>query len=102
MINQQRVDALPEFTKVPDYLYHYADTSPETTALTLGETRISYRGLNSLVNQYAKALLASGIQKGDRIGTLCTPHPDYFILFLACSSIGAVWRGLNPGHQIFE
>ncbi len=102
MINQQRVDAIPEFTKIADYLYHYADTSPETTALTLGEKRISYKDLNSLVKQYAKALLASGIQKGDRIGTLCTPHPDYFILFLACSSIGAVWMGLNPRYQIDE
>jgi len=106
MINQDRIDQIPDLKKIADYLHYYADTSPETEALILqnngNSTRINYRQFNQLVNQYAKALIAAGIEKGDRVAVLCTPHPDYFITFLACSSIGAIWMGLNPKYQIDE
>jgi len=102
MINQQRIEQLPVFEKVADYLHFYTKTSAETDALVIGDTRINYRQLSELVSKYAKALIAAGISKGDRVATLCTPQPDYFITFLACSSIGAVWMGLNPKYQIDE
>ena len=102
MINQDRIDQLPVFEKIADYLHFYAETLPETEALVLQQTRINYQQLNQLVTRYAKALIAAGINKGDRVATLCTPHPDYFITFLACSAVGAVWMGLNPKYQIDE
>src|SRR5262249_22093124 len=50
----------------------------------------------------AKALLAAGVRKGDRVATLQTPHPDFVIAFLAAASIGAIWLGLNPRYQSLE
>jgi len=106
MINQERIDQLPDFKKIADYLHFYSDTSPDTEALILesdgNSIRINFKQLNGLVSQYAKALIAAGIAKGDRVAVLCTPHPDYFVTFLACSSIGAIWMGLNPKYQIDE
>jgi len=102
MINQDRIDQLPDFQKIPDYLQFYADTRPDSEALILGDARINYGQLKESVDRYAKALIASGVVKGDRVATLCTPHPDYFITFLACNSIGAIWMGLNPKYQIDE
>jgi acyl-CoA synthetase (AMP-forming)/AMP-acid ligase II len=43
--------------------------------------------------------LAQGVERGDRVATLATPHPDYFIVFLATASIGAIWVGLNPKYS---
>jgi len=102
MINQQRIEQLPAYNKIADYLHFYAKTTPDIDALVLGEIRINYQQLNEKVKQYVKALIAAGIKKGDCVATLCTPHPDYFITFLACSSIGAVWMGLKPKYPIDE
>ena len=47
----------------------------------------------------ARALLAIGIEKGDRVAVLCTSRPEYWVTFLATTSIGAIWLGLNPKYQ---
>lgn len=88
--------------KVSDYIVHHAAQSPETEALKLGDLRYSYSELESLVDQCAYALLDAGIKKGDRIATLSTPHPEFIVTFLAASSIGAIWIGLNPKYQLKE
>ena len=33
---------------------------------------------------------------------MATPHPDFFIIFLASVSIGAIWVGLNPRYKCDE
>ena len=50
----------------------------------------------------ARALIAAGVAKGDRVATLATPHPDFWMIFLATASIGAIWVGLNPRYQLEE
>lgn len=92
----------PRLPRISDYVGYHAARQPEVEAMALGNLRITYRELELQVDATAKALLASGIGRGDRVATLCTPHPDYFILFLAACSIGAIWIGLNPRYQIDE
>lgn len=94
--------AYPRFLRITDYLGYHAAQQPDVDALVLGDNRISYAELDRRVDATAKALLASGICRGDRVATLCTPHPDYFTIFLAASSIGAIWIGLNPRYQLDE
>jgi fatty-acyl-CoA synthase len=36
------------------------------------------------------------------VATLCTPHPDFYVTFLATASIGALWLGLNPKYTLDE
>jgi acyl-CoA synthetase (AMP-forming)/AMP-acid ligase II len=89
----------PLLDRISDYVEWYAERSPNAEALVLDSQRIDYARLNSDVCALSSALLAAGVKAGDRIATLATPHPDFFIIFLAAVSIGAVWVGLNPRYK---
>ena len=88
--------------QMADYLHDYAATQPDQEAVIFAGQRLSYRQLSEQVNQCAKALLANGIQKGDRVAVLCTSRPEYWITFLATTQIGAIWMGLNPKYRLQE
>lgn len=87
---------------ISDYVYHYAKKQPDAEAMVLDDRRITYAHMASEVDKCARALISLGVEKGDRVATLCTPSPDYFIIFLATSSIGAIWVGLNPKYTVDE
>lgn len=89
-------------TLISDYLDQYARQAPDREATVFGEQRLTYAELNNHVIRCAKALLARGIEKGDRVAVLCTSRTEYWITFLATTSIGAVWLGLNPKYQLQE
>ena len=93
---------IPVLPRISDYSHWHAQRTPGADALVLGRRRISYAELAERVDTLARALLASGIAKGDRIATLQTPHPDYFVAFLATVSVGAIWVGLDPKYQWSE
>jgi len=90
------------FDRISDYVDYHADRTPDNEALVLGDLRLSYRDLQTRVDRCAAALVAAGISKGDRVATLNTPHPDFFVTFLAAASIGAIWIGLNPKYRLEE
>ena len=58
--------------------------------------------MSTQIEQCSKALLASGVEKGDRVATLCTPSSDFYVIFLATVNIGAIWIGLNPKYSLDE
>jgi acyl-CoA synthetase (AMP-forming)/AMP-acid ligase II len=92
-------DMLP---RISDYPRAIARITPEAEALVLGDARIGYRALADRVDALARALLAAGIRKGDRVATLQTPHPDFLVAFLATAAIGGIWVGLNPKYRLEE
>lgn len=92
----------PAFPRISDFVGHYAELTPDIDAMVLEGQRITYRQFHERVEALARALLCAGIKKGDRVATLCTPSPDYFICFLATASIGGIWVGLNPRYQLNE
>jgi len=85
--------------RISDLVDQHAAATPDAEALVLGAERVTYRELKARVDATARALLAAGVAKGDRVATLATPHPDYFVTFLASASIGAIWLGLNPRYR---
>ena len=88
--------------RITDYIGRWAAAAPEREAAVLGDVRITYAELERRVDRVARALLAAGVKRGDRVATLCTPHPDFYVTFLASSSIGAMWLGLNPKYTLEE
>jgi len=88
--------------KISDYVDYHAARIPDTESLVLGQIRYTYADLKSLVDRCALALLDAGVKKGDRVATLNTTHPDFFVTFLAAASIGAIWTGLNPKYRLEE
>lgn len=88
--------------RITDYLPRWAAAAPDREAAVLDDTRITFAELDRRVDRLARALLAAGVRRGDRVATLCTPHPDFYVAFLASASIGAMWLGLNPRYTLDE
>lgn len=88
--------------RISDFVRWHAERTPDAVACVSGAQRISYAELHVRVESTARALLAAGVRAGDRVATLSTPHPDYWVTFLATVSIGALWVGLNPRYRTGE
>ena len=88
--------------RICDYLYRHAELTPDKEAVGIGNNIQSYADLLGRVEDCAKALMALGIKKGDRVATLAPPHPDYLIIFLATTTIGGIWVGLNSRYTRAE
>ena len=50
----------------------------------------------------ARAMIAAGVGKGDRVAMLAPPSPDFLTVFLATAAVGAIWVGLNPRYRYEE
>ncbi len=96
------VTAVPQLDRISDYVSFYAGQDPDRPAAVSGDRRLSYGELDAAVRSYARAMVAQGLTKGDRVATLAPPGPDYLITFLAAISVGAIWIGLNPVYQLRE
>jgi len=80
---------------VSDFLRRAASLYPEKTAVVDGSQRFTYRELERRANQLAHALLALGVEKGDRVCIL-SPNSHFFLeSFYGTASIGAVLVPLN-------
>lgn len=91
---------IPEaFDRIDEYLTYHARRFSEKTAFFCQDQAMSYSSAKSTVDEISKALLAAGVKRGERVALLDRPGPDFFLVFLATVSIGAVWLGLNPKYS---
>lgn len=82
-----------------DLLLQHNRNRPDSTSIVDGDCSITYSELLTRVYETSKALIAKGIAPGDRIATIAPPCAEYWIIFLATTTIGAEWLGLNPRYQ---
>lgn len=80
---------------IGDILARNAFKHPDAEAFVLGESRLSYKTLESRVNQLANALSERGVVKGDKIGVLMRNRQELLELFFAAAKIGAVSVPIN-------
>ncbi len=95
---QEFAAPLPVLGLITDHLERQAKSRGGQDFLVLGDMRLTYSQTRDLVDRVAQALLASGISRGDRVALLSGPRPEFFVHFLATTSIGAIWLGLNPKY----
>jgi acyl-CoA synthetase (AMP-forming)/AMP-acid ligase II len=88
--------------RISDVVAHMARWRPDVEAAVFEGRRWSYGELDAQVDALARALLAAGVGKGDRVATLQTPRPEFLVSLLATASIGAIWVGLNPRYRADE
>ena len=93
---------IPRFTRLCDYVTHYASVDPHREAIVDGSRRIDYAELNKAVTKRAGALRAIGIGPGDRVAMLTAPCAEFVITLMAALRIGAIWVGVNPRYQLSE
>ena len=64
--------------------------------------RYSYRQLQAGVDECARALMALGIEKGDRVGIWAPNRAEWTITQLATAKIGAILVNINPAYRTSE
>lgn len=74
-----------------------ARTHGSTIAIDIFERdeRATYAEMDLRSNQYAHALRAFGVRKGDRIGVMLPNRIEFPILWFACAKLGAVLVPIN-------
>jgi fatty-acyl-CoA synthase len=64
--------------------------------------RWTYRELGERVDELARALIALGIRKGDRVGIWSPNHAEWVLAQFATAKIGAIPVNVNPAYRVHE
>lgn len=89
---------------IGDMFDQTVDRYPDNDALIVRHQHIryTYRQLREKVDECAKALLALGLQKGDRLGVWAPNCAEWTITQLATSKIGVIQVNINPSYRLHE
>jgi amino acid adenylation domain-containing protein len=95
--NQTRTDYLS--TKcIHEIFEQQAARTPSATAMTFGETSLSYRELNGRANQLARYLRQSGVQKDMPVAICVERSADMVVAMLAVLKAGGAYVPLDPDY----
>jgi fatty-acyl-CoA synthase len=61
--------------------------------------RLTYRELSGEVDRVARALLAIGFKKGERVGVWSTDNIEWLLLQMATARIGVILVNINPAYR---
>lgn len=75
---------------------------PDYEAYVHGERRLTFAQLAAEVDVHARALMAQGVEPGDRVALWMANSVEWVVFFLATSRIGAVTVPLNTGFTVDE
>ncbi|PZC49249.1 MAG: fatty-acyl-CoA synthase [Chloroflexi bacterium] len=64
--------------------------------------RLTYRQLQAEVDRLARALLALGVEKGDRVGIWSPNNVEWIIVQYATAKVGAILVNINPAYRTHE
>lgn len=93
---------VPVLKLVGDYLDRWATERPDQPFVVHDGVTLTYSEAQERVDQLARALMAAGVQRGDRVALYSNPTSFFWLHFLAVSGIGAIWLGLNPKYTSTE
>ncbi|HEX6543978.1 MAG TPA: acyl-CoA synthetase [Ktedonobacterales bacterium] len=79
-----------------------AARQPERTAIIFEGERISYGQLYTDIERFARALLASGLERGDRVGLFLENRPAFAIAYLGTHLVGGVVTLINTQYRQVE
>ena len=82
--------------QISGLLARHALYRPNQLAVVFEDQRLTWLQYNSRVNRLANALLAQGVQKGDRVTTVLPNCLELLDIYWACAKIGAVMVPLSP------
>ena len=80
----------------------HAAREPDREAAVQGAVRLGYRDVRGAMTRWARALLAAGVTRGDRVASLTPPSVEWLALMLGTTEIGAIWTGFHPRYRMPE
>src|SRR5205814_9206397 len=77
---------------------------PELEALVVRhqDVRLSYRELNARVDRLARALMAAGLETGDRLGIWAPNCSEWVLVQFASAKVGVILVNVNPAYRTSE
>jgi fatty-acyl-CoA synthase len=78
-----------------DLLETLAADTPAAPAVVFADERLDYGTLKRRVDGFARALLAVGVHRGDRVALLISNRVEWIVAALAGASIGAIMTPLS-------
>src|SRR5271166_4777774 len=85
----------PASRTLGDLVDEMATARPGAEALVFRDERLDYAGLKVRVDEFARAFLAAGIRRGDRIALLVANRTEWIVAAFAAAKIGAVTAALS-------
>jgi fatty-acyl-CoA synthase len=91
-------------TTIGDMLDKIAHEFPNNDALIVHHQDIkwTYKAFLKVVNNCAKAFLALGVKKGDRVGIWSPNRYEWTVTQFATAKIGAILVNINPSYRLHE
>lgn len=74
----------------------WAERAPDRVAVDASDGRVTYRELDRLANRFARILLASGVEPGDRVGIHLPRGGRTIAAMVGALRAGAVYVPLDP------
>ncbi|HVH81621.1 MAG TPA: AMP-binding protein [Stellaceae bacterium] len=78
-----------------DLLDELAAATPQAEAVIFRGERLTYAELNARANAFAKALLATGVRRGDRVAVLISNRLEWIIAAFGAAKIGAITAAIS-------
>ncbi|HEX6024035.1 MAG TPA: AMP-binding protein, partial [Solirubrobacter sp.] len=72
-----------------------ARARPDADAVVSRDRRLTYAELRARADELARALLAVGVRKGDRVAVLLPNRPEWLVAAFAIGKVGAVTVGVS-------
>src|SRR5882762_162741 len=80
----------PASRTLGDLVDEMATARPGAEALVFRDQRLDYAGLKVRVDEFARAFLAVGIRRGDRVALLVINRTEWIVAAFAAAKIGAI------------
>lgn len=84
------------------YVEQWARKKSHEEALVFGDERLTWGDFRERMDSAACALLAAGVERGDRVALLSMARGEFLISFMAANKAGAIWLGLSPKFTLDE
>jgi fatty-acyl-CoA synthase len=85
----------PASRTLGDLLDELTAATPTAEAVVFRDERLDYAGLKTRVDGFARALLAIGTRRGDRVALLCTNRTEWIVAASAAAKIGAIVAAIS-------
>lgn len=86
---------MPRSRTLGALLDEMASARPDAEAVTFRGQRFTYAALKARADELARALLAAGVRRGDRVAVLLPNRPEWLISAFAISKIGGITVGVS-------
>jgi len=93
------MDGSPVALTVPSCLRAAATDSPDVEAVVDGDLRLTYAELNARADQFARALIAAGVQPGEAVSIWAPNSAQWIVAALGTFAAGAVLVPVNTRYK---